>query len=111
MGPVHRRNSTRSKPERAAKLSRRKPALSRLMSRRSAAANLQSIRQRLEVARAAAVVTSAGMRCLEADIVQDAAATTLRRCVCDEIDRQVSEIGWIITALVGVKEGAKRGAS
>ena len=81
------------------------------MSRRSAAANLQTIRERLEVARAVAAVTSAGMRCLEADIDQHEAATALQRCVCEEIDEQVSDLGWIITALVGLKESAKRGAS
>jgi hypothetical protein len=63
------------------------------MPQTSAANILLDVRQRLEVARAVAAVTAAGLRA-EVDFDQDA-ATTLTRCVCDVIDEQRDWLQWV----------------
>jgi hypothetical protein len=90
--PAH---STRAAKARSRKpLSRRKSALPPGMATASAAAILDSVRQRLEVVEAVAAITSAALRS-EVDC-DPKAATTLQRCVCDAIDEQVRWLDWVL---------------
>ena len=85
--PSHRAKSAHSrKPQR-----KRTPSPS--MPTASAAAILREVRQRLEVAQAAAAVTAAGL-CSEVDC-DPAAATTIQRCVCEPIAEQMSWLDWV----------------
>jgi hypothetical protein len=59
----------------------------------SAAAILREVRQCLAVVQAAAAVTAAGLRSeVDCDL---AAATTLQRCVCDPIAKQMDWLDWV----------------
>jgi hypothetical protein len=72
---------------------RRKRTPSASMPTASAAAILREVRQRLEVAQAAAAVTAAGLR--SAVDCDPEAATTLQRCVCDPIAEQMNWLDWV----------------
>jgi hypothetical protein len=90
--PAH---STRAAKARSRKPpSQRKSAATAGMALASAAAILDSGRQRLEVVEAVAAVTLAALRS-EVDCDPEA-ATTLQRCVCEAIDEQVQWLDWVL---------------